>query len=30
VPAQGGTVSVEWRDDAGRGGRIAQRLAPAS
>jgi hypothetical protein len=30
VPAQGGTVSVEWRDDAGRSGRIAQRLAPAS
>lgn len=26
VPAQGGVVTVEWRDDQGHGGRIAQRL----
>ena len=29
VPAQGGIVSVEWRDDQGRTGRVQQALVVA-
>jgi len=26
VPAQGGTVTIDWRDDQGRSGRVQQAL----